>query len=75
VQHLESKLEVSTCSHCFKAVGTVEQHFGGKICCLINELSEATEADDLQEVQDRVDKVWGHRLQWILWGAQHIPLC
>jgi hypothetical protein len=37
--------------------GTVEQHVGGKICCLINELSDATEEDDLRQVQDRVDKV------------------
>jgi hypothetical protein len=39
------------------ASGSVEQAFGGKICCLINELSEATEDDDLRVVQDRVDKV------------------
>jgi hypothetical protein len=37
--------------------GTVEQHVGGKICYLINELSDATEEDDLRQVQDRVDKV------------------
>jgi hypothetical protein len=37
--------------------GTVEQHVGGKICCLINELSDATEEEDLRQVQDRVDKV------------------
>lgn len=37
--------------------GTVEQAFGGKICCLINELSDATEDDDLREIQDKVDKV------------------
>lgn len=37
--------------------GTVEQAFGGKICCLINELSDATEEDDLREIQDKVDKV------------------
>jgi hypothetical protein len=58
VQHLDSKLEVSTCSRCFRAVGSVEQHFGGKICCLINELSEATEEeDDMQQVQEQIDKV------------------
>jgi hypothetical protein len=39
------------------ASGSVEQAFGGKICCLINELSEATEDDDLRVIQDRVDKV------------------
>jgi hypothetical protein len=37
--------------------GTIEQAFGGKICCLINELSDATEDDDLREIQDKVDKV------------------
>lgn len=37
--------------------GTVEQAFGGKICVLINELSDATEDDDLREIQDKVDKV------------------
>jgi hypothetical protein len=96
-QDLDSKLEVTTCAHCYTAVGewallvrarlqvltavvllariacvpaglvcssphaplagTVEQAFGGKICMLINELSEASEADDLQEIQARVDKV------------------
>eukprot|EP00877_Chromochloris_zofingiensis_P000067 jgi/Chrzof1/10060/Cz04g25210.t1 len=57
VQHLENKLDVSACAHCFRPVGTVEQHIGGKICHLINQLSDATEEDDLQEVQHKVDKV------------------
>lgn len=55
---------MSICAHWYTALrvnlslaGTVEQHIGGKICCLINELSEATEQDDLQQVQDKVDKV------------------
>lgn len=39
--------------------GTVEQALGGKICCLINELSDATEEDDLRDIQDKVDKVGG----------------
>jgi hypothetical protein len=43
--------------------GTVEQHVGGKICCLINELSDATEENDLRQVQDRVDKVRGNAQQ------------
>jgi hypothetical protein len=43
------------CAHL--CAGTVEQAFGGKICCLINDLSDATEEDDLREIQDRVDKV------------------
>lgn len=39
----------------------MEQHVGGKICCLINELSDATEEllseDGLREMQDRIEKV------------------
>ncbi|WIA29168.1 hypothetical protein OEZ86_011679 [Tetradesmus obliquus] len=78
VQQLDSKLEASTCSHCFKAVGTVEQHVGGKICCLINELSDATEEDDLRQVQDRVDKIQAavnsQFLEGLLQGRVDLPL-
>jgi len=61
---------------CNDAAGTVEQAFGGKICCLINELSDATEDDDLQEIQNKVDKVMLEVLlestsQAAAW--QHVP--
>ncbi|KAF6266620.1 hypothetical protein COO60DRAFT_1697167 [Scenedesmus sp. NREL 46B-D3] len=58
--------------------GTVEQHVGGKICCLINELSEATEGDDLRQVQDRVDKIQAavdsQFLEGLLQGQVALPL-
>ncbi|KAF8072944.1 ATXR2 [Scenedesmus sp. PABB004] len=78
VQELASKLEVSCCAHCFRAVGTVEQHVGGKLCCLISDLSDAAEEADLREVQERVDKIHAavdsNFLDGLLSGRVRLPL-
>jgi hypothetical protein len=37
--------------------GSVEKQIGGMLCNLINMLSGPVEEDELQEVQDQIDKV------------------